>query len=104
MYSPSPGTPGEWLGRGFSSNRMKFWVCTIILAAAVCASAATAPDAPAPGLNLTLQSGGGKDVRPARLIALRVEKGATVSPFLKTGAFTATWDGNLALRIKDEYV
>src|SRR4051812_5704319 len=76
----------------------------VITFVALWSIAATAPDGPAPGLKLSIESGGAKDLRDARLITLRVGAGQPVSPFFPAGAFKATWDGNLALRIKDEYV
>jgi mono/diheme cytochrome c family protein len=60
-------------------------------------------EASAPGLKLTLESNGVTDVRPARLISLRVETGSAPSPFLAPGPFKATWEGDLLQRIKGDY-
>ncbi|MEO6434967.1 MAG: PA14 domain-containing protein, partial [Tepidisphaeraceae bacterium] len=56
-----------------------------------------------PGLKLTIESGGAKDTRVARIVAFRVPPGSPPSPFMPPGAFKATWEGVLTLRIKDEY-
>lgn len=72
--------------------------------------AAVAPVAPAhnperlePGLMLTFKSGDATDVRRARLITLLVPAGAAPTPLLPPGPFTATWSGNVTLRIRGEY-
>ena len=80
---------------------MKRLVICILLAVHACAFAQAAADGPAPGLKLTLEAGGAKDVRVSRLAALRVDAGSPVSPFLPAGAFKATFEGDLKLRIKD---
>jgi mono/diheme cytochrome c family protein len=47
----------------------------------------------APGLRLTLESGGVSDMRDARLASLYVPQGTTASPFLLPGPFKAVWEG-----------
>jgi mono/diheme cytochrome c family protein len=54
------------------------------------------------GLKLTIESGGKADSRIARLMTLRVPAGTLASPLLPAGAFRATWEGMLNLRIKDQ--
>lgn len=95
-------------------------VCGFALLAAAQAPAPTAPPAPAtvsvpalpameetsaPGLKLTIQSasGGDPDVRASRLVALRVPAESAPSPFVAPGAFKATWQGFLTLRIQGDY-
>jgi len=56
---------------------------------------------PEPGLTLTFTSAGATDSRIARLIALHIPDGQAPTPFLKPGPFTATFSGNLNLRIRD---
>src|SRR5437667_6767555 len=75
----------------------------ILLAAAAPPPLADMAETPAPGLKLTIESGGTKDVRPARLIALRVGADSPPSPFLAPGEFKATWEGALVQRIKGDY-
>ena len=86
---------------------MRIATCCIILLIAACgfapSSFAAEPPGPAPGLKLTLESGGATDVRPARLVALGVEPGAPPSPFLSPAPFKATWDGAITQRIKGDY-
>ena len=60
-------------------------------------------ETPAPGLKLTLESRGARDVRAVRLAALRVEKNSAPSPFLAPGEFKATWEGAIVQRIKGDY-
>ena len=57
-----------------------------------------------PGLSLTIEtaSGAQKDARAARLVSLRVPAGAPATPFLPAGAFKATWDGFIKMRLRDE--
>jgi cytochrome c551/c552 len=64
---------------------------------------AVAPGALMPGLVLCLQDRTGKtlDAHDARLIALFVPAGQTVSPLMPAGPFSATWTGLLTNRIKD---
>jgi mono/diheme cytochrome c family protein len=66
--------------------------------------AADAPDAKnlQPGLTLTIESGGAKDSVASRLVALRVVAGANPTPFLPAGAFKATWQGFIKMRLRDE--
>ncbi len=47
----------------------------------------------APGLTVTFKNASGKDVRDARLAAIYVPEGASPTPFLEPGPFTATWEG-----------
>ncbi len=56
-----------------------------------------------PGLTLSFQNAAGEtvDARDARVIALNVPAGQTVSPLLPAGPFTATWTGTLANTIRD---
>ncbi len=67
------------------------------------AAAPAAAGALAPGLKLTFTSNGVMDSRPARLIALSVPANTPPTPFLQPGAFTATWEGLVNLRIRGEY-
>jgi type 1 glutamine amidotransferase/cytochrome c551/c552 len=55
-----------------------------------------------PGLALTLTSlvSGEVDARPSRLAALRVPEGASPSPFLPPGPFTAVFEGSLELETR----
>ena len=64
------------------------------------------------GLKLTFQAlrdgapsalPGDRDVRHARLIALRVPAGSAPTPFLKPGPFRATWEGSLTVNLPGEY-
>jgi mono/diheme cytochrome c family protein len=57
----------------------------------------------APGLKLTIEQGAIKDVRDARLVALRVPADSSASPFVEPGPFKATWEGAILLRIKGDY-
>ena len=82
---------------------MKSAICIFVLAMSVIAHAAAAPEGPAAGLKLTLESNGVVDARPARLVALRVAADQPASPFLKPGPFKATWEGTITQRIKDDY-
>ena len=67
--------------------------CVILMTVAFGADTVRAAVAGPPGLKLTLEAGGAKDVRTSRLLALRVPQGAPASAFLPPGAFKATWDG-----------
>ena len=70
------------------------------------AAADATPSTAAPGLTLSFAADGPPaDVREARLVALAVPPGGSPSPFLKPGAFTATWTGLIATprKIKEEY-
>lgn len=51
------------------------------------------------GARLELQSvdGNTRDVRRSRVVALRVMKGDAPSPFIASGAYTATWTGSFKL-------
>lgn len=77
--------------------------------AAPSAALPAAPPLPAeaereePGLSLTFTRGGASDTRTARLVSLDLPAGAAPTPFLDAGPFTATWEGNLNLRIRDSY-
>jgi mono/diheme cytochrome c family protein len=68
------------------------------------AGAPTGPE-PLQGLSLTIQNADDKDgkfdTRPARLLALHVAEGAAPTPFLRSGAFKATWSGDLNLRLRE---
>jgi hypothetical protein len=55
------------------------------------------------GLTLTFTVGEKSDTRDARLIALYVPAGASVTPFLPTGAFTARWEGEIKSPLRAEY-
>ncbi|MCH7920523.1 MAG: c-type cytochrome [Planctomycetes bacterium] len=46
-----------------------------------------------PGLTVTFENASGKDVRDARLAAIYVPAGASPTPFLEPGPFTAIWEG-----------
>ncbi len=50
-----------------------------------------------PGLTVTIESGGVRDVRDARMASLYVPEGAPPSPFLPPGPFKATWEGFLSV-------
>ena len=52
-----------------------------------------APESIAPGLTVTFKNASGRDVRDARLAAIYVPEGASPTPFLEPGSFTATWEG-----------
>jgi mono/diheme cytochrome c family protein len=54
------------------------------------------------GLALTLEAGGKRDVREARLVALGVPAGTPPSPFLPAGPFRATWQGSLNVPFRGE--
>jgi cytochrome c2 len=60
---------------------------------------------PEPGLLLTFESaaGGARDMRVARLLALRVPAGERPTPFLPPGPFHATFEGFLELEERDRY-
>src|SRR5262245_51633554 len=60
---------------------------------------------PEPGLLLTFESvaGGTRDVRVARLLALRVPAGDRPTPFLAPGPFRATFEGFLELDERDRF-
>src|SRR5688572_16318734 len=81
--------------------------CSWVLSQPGAAAPASAPAAGAeklePGLMLTIKSGDATDARRARLIALHVPAGAAPTPFVPAGPFTATWSGNLTLRVRGEY-
>lgn len=74
--------------------------------------AADAPEKKGQGLLLTLEAlkpgPGGKtpqiDARSARLIALYVPEGSAPTPFLPPGQLKATWEGNLTVGMRDEYI
>lgn len=59
---------------------------------------------PLSGALVTFESGGAKDARHARLVALYVPEGQPPSPFLPPGPFTATWEGTLAVDIGTDCV
>jgi mono/diheme cytochrome c family protein len=89
-----------------------FLACTLATAAALPvfaqqpANPVTAPalaDTPAKneqGLMVTFNAAGKSDTRPARMVALFVPAGQPVTPFLPSGPFTATWDGNMVSSLR----
>ena len=54
------------------------------------------------GVAITFTQGGQTDVRGARLFSLRVPAGHTPTPFLKAGAFTARFAGNITQKLRGE--
>lgn len=69
-------------------------------------SAPPLPETPAksvPGLTLSFTSGGRSDARTARLVALHVPAGQPATPFLKPGAFTAKWEGEILSPLRADY-
>src|SRR5437016_4065511 len=56
-----------------------------------------------PGLSLTFQTAGGSDVRIARLVALTVPDKTPPTPFIAPGPFWATFEGDVNLKLRDEY-
>jgi mono/diheme cytochrome c family protein len=82
----------------------------VLMSSALCLNAAaisppTLPDAKESleqGLTLTFEQGGNTDVRSARLVSLYVSEGASSSPFLSPGPFTATWTGFLNQRLRGD--
>jgi len=84
---------------------MRISICCFVLIAAcgLAPSFAAEPAGPPSGLKLTLESNGATDVRPARLVALRVAPDSAPSPFLTPGEFKATWEGAITQRIKGDY-
>ena len=67
------------------------------------AHAKVTPPKPAPGLTLSFTSGGAGDTRSARLVALHVPAGQPATPFLKPGAFTAKWEGEILSPLRADY-
>ena len=73
---------------------------------------ADAPEKKGQGLLLTIEAvkpgPGGKspqiDCRSARLIALYVPEGSAPTPFLPAGPLKATWEGDLTVGMRDEYI
>jgi len=58
---------------------------------------------PEPGLALTLEAGGQKDISVAHNVWLHVEPGEPAGPFLAPGKFTATWDGQFNADLRANY-
>lgn len=60
-----------------------------------------------PGLKLTLKSADvasqSRDALTSRLLAIAVPDGASPSPFLPGGAFQASWEGFINLKIRGDY-
>ncbi len=76
------------------------------------APVAEAPEKKGQGLLLTIEAvkpgPGGKspqvDSRSSRLIALYVPEGSAPTPFLPPGPLKATWEGDLTVGMRDEYI
>ena len=63
-----------------------------------------APPKIAQGLAVAFEAGGKTDSRSARMLALYVPEGAPPTPFLPTGVFKATFEGDLTVSMKDDYI
>jgi mono/diheme cytochrome c family protein len=81
--------------------------CIVALLLVLIRATTTAPattESLAPGLILKFESNGITDARIARLAALAVSEGATVSTFLPPGPFHATFEGFINLKLRGDYV
>src|SRR4051794_4953069 len=69
--------------------------------------AATPPAKSPPGLSVTFQSlaagATAPDTRHQRLCSLYVPENAPPTPFISPGRFRAPFEGNIELRLRDEY-
>jgi mono/diheme cytochrome c family protein len=65
----------------------------------------TAQEAPKtePGLVVTFTADGASDTTVFQNVWLYAENGKPVTPFLNPGKFTATWDGFIAVDLRDNY-
>ena len=70
----------------------------MLLSALATVSAATEP-----GLQVTFTSQGQTDTRVERLLALYVPAQQCPTPFLKAGAFTAKWEGNIESPVRGTF-
>lgn len=75
--------------------------CLLILPSATCAAEPKAKVIE--GLSLAVQAGSASDVSPTQGVALYVPAGATPSPFMPPGAFTAVWEGQLAVDLRGDF-
>ena len=74
------------------------------LAVGAFAASATTHAAPAAkGLLLRIEGGGATDTTIASNAWLRVEGGASPSPFIQPGPFTAVWTGTISIDLRGDY-
>lgn len=76
-------------------------IALALLSGAISAGAQDAK--PEPGLIASFTSGGKTAHAAVPNVALNIVAGAPVSPFLKPGAFTATWEGLLSVDLRGDY-
>ena len=57
----------------------------------------------AQGIQVTFESGGKKDVTVRPNVLLYTSEGTSPSPFLKSGPFTATYEGFISVDLRDRY-
>jgi mono/diheme cytochrome c family protein len=68
-------------------------VVGLMLSALMTLAGKAAEAKPEAGLAVTIAAGGEKEMSVAQNVALHVEAGKGASPFVPSGAFTATWEG-----------
>ena len=61
------------------------------------------PAKPEPGLVVRYQVGAASDLAVSPNVALRVNSGESVSPFVAPGAFTAEWSGFISVDLRGDY-
>ena len=65
---------------------------------------ADAPESFRPGLALTFESAGKTDTRVSRLVSIAVPAGTPPTPFLAAGPFKATWEGDITVPLRGDFV
>lgn len=81
---------------------MRF-LCSFALGALLALLASSPALAAEAGLSVTFTAQGQSDTRVDRLLALYVPAGQPVTPFLKTGPFTAKWEGQIESSIRGNF-
>src|SRR5215203_7519960 len=76
----------------------------ILIACVLATTAGAAVKEPSePGLMLTFRAADKADARVARMAAMYVPAGKPPTPFIAAGPFTATFEGSVELRLRDDF-